>query len=82
LYRSYGAANMYFLAIGCLQLDVFFPGLSPTHWSTTIGPLVVVGVAGGGAHYTPSPVDTCHRHPPPHPHRRRPLPQSIDSMQL
>ena len=33
---------MYFLAIGCLQLDVFFPGLSPTHWSTTIGPLVVV----------------------------------------
>ena len=33
---------MYFLVIGCLQLDVFFPGLSPTHWSTTIGPLVVV----------------------------------------
>ena len=31
------AANIYFLVIGCLQLDVFFPGLSPTHWSTTIG---------------------------------------------
>ena len=36
------AANVYFLVIGCLQLDVFFPGLSPTHWSTTIGPLLVV----------------------------------------
>ena len=33
---------MYFLVIGCLQLDVFFPGLSPTHWSTTIGPLLFV----------------------------------------
>ena len=32
------AANVYFLVVGCLQLDVFFPGLSPTHWSTTIGP--------------------------------------------
>ena len=30
------------MIIGCLQLDVFFPGLSPTHWSTTIGPLLVV----------------------------------------
>ena len=36
------AANVYFLVIGVLQLDVFFPGLSPTHWSTTIGPLLVV----------------------------------------
>jgi magnesium-transporting ATPase (P-type) len=36
------AANVYFLVIGCLQLDVFFPGLSPTHWSTTIGPLLFV----------------------------------------
>ena len=36
------AANVYFLVIGCLQLDAFFPGLSPTHWSTTIGPLLVV----------------------------------------
>lgn len=36
------AANVYFLLIGCLQLDVFFPGLSPTHWSTTIGPLFIV----------------------------------------
>jgi phospholipid-translocating ATPase/phospholipid-transporting ATPase len=33
---------VYFLVIGCLQLDVFFPGLSPTHWSTTIGPLLFV----------------------------------------
>ena len=33
-------ANVYFLLIGMLQLDVFFPGLSPTHWSTTIAPLV------------------------------------------
>lgn len=33
---------MYFLVIGCVQLDVFFPGLSPTHWSTTIGPLLIV----------------------------------------
>ena len=33
---------MYFLVVGCLQLDVFFPGLSPTHWSTTIGPLAFV----------------------------------------
>lgn len=33
---------MYFLVIGCAQLDVFFPGLSPTHWSTTIGPLLFV----------------------------------------
>jgi len=36
------AANIYFLIIGICQLDVFFPGLSPTHWSTTIGPLAVV----------------------------------------
>ena len=43
LFRQFQrAANVYFLVIGCLQLDVFFPGLSPTHWSTTIGPLLVV----------------------------------------
>ena len=36
------AANVYFLVVGCLQLDAFFPGLSPTHWSTTLGPLVFV----------------------------------------
>ena len=35
-------ANVYFLLIGMLQLDVFFPGLSPTHWSTTIAPLAFV----------------------------------------
>ena len=32
-------ANIYFLFIAILQ---FIPGLSPTHWSTTVAPLVVV----------------------------------------
>ena len=32
-------ANIYFLFIAILQ---FIPGLSPTHWSTTVAPLVGV----------------------------------------